>query len=140
MPLFQMCIRDRSSLGFGPLYEENHKEPESMHWVSQYSNANMVKTCLLYTSPLIVSILISRFGPQYKMITYTTMSANLMIREIGISLFLACVGLEMCIRDRESNISTIIWNHLITLTVTALPFIRWQLIYRRNGQPEKIWF
>ena len=40
--------------------------------------------------PLIVSILIS---PQYKMITYTTMSANLMVREIGISLFLACVGL-----------------------------------------------
>ncbi len=43
--------------------------------------------------PLFVSILISRFGPQYKMITYTTMSANLMLREIGISLFLACVGL-----------------------------------------------
>ena len=43
--------------------------------------------------PLIVSILISRFGPQYKLITYTTMSANLMIREIGIALFLACVGL-----------------------------------------------
>lgn len=43
--------------------------------------------------PLIVSILISHFGPQYKMITYTTMSANLMLREIGISLFLACVGL-----------------------------------------------
>ena len=43
--------------------------------------------------PLIVSILISRFGPQYKMITYTTMSANLMVREIGISLFLACLGL-----------------------------------------------
>ena len=43
--------------------------------------------------PLIVSILISRFGTQYKMITYTTMSANLMLREIGISLFLACVGL-----------------------------------------------
>jgi putative transport protein len=43
--------------------------------------------------PLIVSILISHFGPRYKMITYTTMSANLMVREIGISLFLACVGL-----------------------------------------------
>lgn len=43
--------------------------------------------------PLIVSILISRFGPQFKLITYTTMSANLMLREIGISLFLACVGL-----------------------------------------------
>lgn len=33
-----------SSLGFDPLYEDNRKEPESMHWVSQYSNANMVKT------------------------------------------------------------------------------------------------
>lgn len=43
--------------------------------------------------PLIVAILVSRFGPNYKLVTYTTMSANLMIREIGISLFLACVGL-----------------------------------------------
>lgn len=44
--------------------------------------------------PLIVSILISHFGPRFHVITYTTPSANLMIREIGISLFLACVGLE----------------------------------------------
>ena len=44
--------------------------------------------------PLIVSILISHFGPRFKVITYTTTSANLMIREIGIALFLACVGLE----------------------------------------------
>ncbi|MCR5002851.1 MAG: transporter [Bacteroidales bacterium] len=44
--------------------------------------------------PLIVSILISYFGPRFKVVTYTTTSANLMIREIGISLFLACVGLE----------------------------------------------
>lgn len=44
--------------------------------------------------PLIVSILMSKFGPRYKLVTYTTMSANLMLREIGISLFLACVGLE----------------------------------------------
>lgn len=43
--------------------------------------------------PLIVAILISKFGPKYKLITYTTMSANLMLREIGIALFLACVGL-----------------------------------------------
>ncbi|MDR1755953.1 MAG: putative transporter [Culturomica sp.] len=43
--------------------------------------------------PLIVAILISRFGHRYKLVTYTTMSANLMLREIGISLFLACVGL-----------------------------------------------
>ena len=43
--------------------------------------------------PLIVAILIGRFGPHYKLVTYTTMSANLMLREVGISLFLACVGL-----------------------------------------------
>jgi putative transport protein len=43
--------------------------------------------------PLIVAILISRFGYHYKLITYTTQSANLMLREVGISLFLACVGL-----------------------------------------------
>lgn len=43
--------------------------------------------------PLIVAILMSRFGPHYKLVTYTTLSANLMMREIGISLFLACVGL-----------------------------------------------
>ncbi len=44
--------------------------------------------------PLIVAILISRFGYHYKLITYTTQSANLMLREIGISLFLACVGIS----------------------------------------------
>ena len=43
--------------------------------------------------PLIVAILISKFGPKYKLVTYTTFSANMMLREIGISLFLAAVGL-----------------------------------------------
>ena len=41
---------------------------------------------------LIVAILMGAFGPKYHMVTYTTSSANLMIREIGISLFLAAVG------------------------------------------------
>jgi putative transport protein len=44
--------------------------------------------------PLIVAILISRFGYKYKLVTYTTMSANLMLREIGITIFLACVGID----------------------------------------------
>ena len=35
----------------------------------------------------------SRFGYRYKLVTYTTPSANLMLREIGITIFLACVGL-----------------------------------------------
>ena len=44
--------------------------------------------------PLIVAILISRFGYRYKLVTYTTQSSNLLLRELGITLFLACVGLS----------------------------------------------
>lgn len=44
--------------------------------------------------PLIVAILIGRFGYKLKLVTYTTMSANLMLREIGIALFLASVGIK----------------------------------------------
>ena len=54
--------------------------------------------------PLIVSILISIFGPKYKLVTYTTVSANLMLREIGIAIFLACVG----IGAGESFVETIL--------------------------------
>lgn len=43
--------------------------------------------------PLIIAILIGRFGPHFHLVTYTTMSANLMLREIGIALFLAAVGI-----------------------------------------------
>lgn len=44
--------------------------------------------------PLVVAILIGRFGYKLKLVTYTTMSANLMLREIGLSLFLASVGIK----------------------------------------------
>ena len=44
--------------------------------------------------PLVVAILIGRFGYKLKLVTYTTMSANMMLREIGIVLFLASVGIE----------------------------------------------
>ena len=43
--------------------------------------------------PLIVAILLGHFGPKLRITTYTALSANLMIREIGISLFMAAVGL-----------------------------------------------
>lgn len=43
--------------------------------------------------PLIVAILISCLGPRMHITTFTTLSANMMIREIGISFFLAAVGL-----------------------------------------------
>lgn len=44
--------------------------------------------------PIVVGILVGRFGPQFHIVTYTTRSANLMLRGIGLSLFLACLGLE----------------------------------------------
>lgn len=44
--------------------------------------------------PIIMGILVGRFGPQLHMVTYTTVSANLMLRAIGLSLYLACLGLE----------------------------------------------
>lgn len=43
--------------------------------------------------PLVVAILLGRFGFKLRLITYTTQSANLLLREIGITLFLASVGI-----------------------------------------------
>lgn len=44
--------------------------------------------------PIVVGILIGTFGPRLHMITYTTQSANLMLRALGLSMYLACLGLD----------------------------------------------
>ncbi len=44
--------------------------------------------------PLIIAILIGRFGYRFKLVTYTTTSANMMLREMGLVLFLASVGIK----------------------------------------------
>lgn len=44
--------------------------------------------------PIVVGILMGRFGPQLHIVTFTTRSANLMLRGIGLSLYLSCLGLE----------------------------------------------
>ncbi len=44
--------------------------------------------------PIIVGILIGTFGPRLHMVTYTTRSANLMLRALGLTLYLACLGLD----------------------------------------------
>ena len=56
--------------------------------------------------PIIVGILMGAFGPRFHLTTYTTQSANFMLREIGITLFLACVGLSA----GEGFIDTIVNN------------------------------
>lgn len=74
--------------------------------------------------PLIVAILISRFGAHYRLVTYTTMSANLMLREVGISLFLAAVGISA----GEGFIDTVVnqggymWV-LYGIIITMLPIL-----------------
>lgn len=74
--------------------------------------------------PLVVAILISRFGYKYKLVTYTTMSANLMLREIGITLFLACVGISA----GEGFVDTIVNNGGLAwigygIIITAIPLM-----------------
>ena len=44
--------------------------------------------------PIIMGILVGAFGPRIHMITYTTISANLMLRALGLSMYLACLGLD----------------------------------------------
>jgi putative transport protein len=80
--------------------------------------------------PLIIAILLGHFGPKYKITTYTTMSANLMIREIGISLFLAAVGLGA----GESFVSSIVnggyWWILYGALITIVPLLVTFLVAR----------
>jgi len=70
--------------------------------------------------PLIVAILIGRFGHKVKLITYTTQSANFMLREIGICLFLASVGIASGGKFVETVVSSdgLLWvgcGFLITI-------------------------
>lgn len=44
---------------------------------------------------LIVALLIGRFGPYYNMVTFATTSANMMLRQVGLTMFLAAVGLSV---------------------------------------------
>ena len=71
--------------------------------------------------PLIIAILLGHYGPKLKITTYTTLSANMMIREIGISLFMAAVGLGA----GETFISSILnggyWWILYGLLITVVP-------------------
>lgn len=86
--------------------------------------------------PLIIAILLGYFGPKLKITTYTTMSANLMLREIGISIFLAAVGLGA----GENFVSSIVnggywwilYGALITLIPTALIAILGRIVFKLN--------
>jgi len=74
--------------------------------------------------PLVVAILLGRFGFKLKLITYTTQSANLMLREIGITLFLASVGLASGGKFVETVVSGngLLWV-MCGFIITTLPLL-----------------
>jgi putative transport protein len=81
--------------------------------------------------PLIVAILLAKYGPKYKIITFTTNSANMMIREIGISLFLAAVGLGAGEGFVEAIANGGYWWILFGFAITVLPLLIVGIIARK---------
>ena len=74
--------------------------------------------------PLVIAILLGSFGYKLKLITYTTQSANLMLREIGISLFLASVGIASGGNFLETVISGngLLWI-ICGFLITVIPLL-----------------
>ena len=74
--------------------------------------------------PIIVGILIGTFGPRLHMVTYTTQSANMMLRAIGLNLYLACLGLDAGAHFFETIVRPegIMWLAL-GLLITFVPVV-----------------
>lgn len=82
--------------------------------------------------PIIVGILIGRFGPQFRLVTYTTHSANLMLRGIGLSLYLACLGLDAGAQFLETIMRSegLLWI-LLGFVLTVVPVLIMGLVAMR---------
>lgn len=72
--------------------------------------------------PIVMGILIGAFGPRFHMVAYTTTSANLMMRSLGLSMYLACLGLDAG-RDFLSTVMqpSALWWIGIAFLLTLLP-------------------
>ena len=71
--------------------------------------------------PLIVSILVSCYGPKFHLVTYSTTSANLLMREIGTCLFMASVGLGAGVGFVDTVLHGGYWWVLYGFIITFLP-------------------
>ena len=80
--------------------------------------------------PLIIAILLGHFGPKWRITTYTTLSANMMIREIGISIFLAAVGLGAGENFVSSVLNGGYWWILYGALITLIPVFVTGLVAR----------
>lgn len=74
--------------------------------------------------PIVVGILMGAFGPRFHIVTYTTKSANLMLRGVGISLYLACLGIDAGAHffDTVFRAQGVIWIG-IGFVLTVLPVV-----------------
>lgn len=84
--------------------------------------------------PIVAGIVIGRYGPAWHMITYTTRSANLMLRGIGLSLYLSCLGLEAggSFFDTLMQGDGLIWVGL-GFVITVLPVLIMGVVCLRAG-------
>ena len=74
--------------------------------------------------PIVMGLLIGAFGPRFHMVAYTTTSANLMLRSLGLSMYLACLGLDAG-RDFVATVmqpSSLLWIGF-GLVITLLPVV-----------------
>lgn len=74
--------------------------------------------------PIIMGILIGAYGPRFHMVTYTTNSSNLMLRSLGLSIYLACLGLDAG-ADFLATVmrpAALIWI-AVAMVITLLPVI-----------------
>ena len=74
--------------------------------------------------PILMGIIIGTFGPRLHMLTYTTQSANMMLRALGLNLYLACLGLDAGARFFETVMRPegALWL-LLGITITFIPLI-----------------
>lgn len=87
--------------------------------------------------PLVVAILISRFGYKLKLVTYTSSSASLLMRELGICLFLASVGISSGKGFADTVFNTtgmwwVIWGFIITLVPLLVVGLVARGVYKIN--------
>ena len=83
--------------------------------------------------PLVVAILFSRFGYKIKLVTYTSSSASLMLRELGICLFLASVGIAAGDGFIKNVFNTTgMWWVIWGFVITVVPLIIVGIIARRK--------
>ena len=87
--------------------------------------------------PLVVAILLSRFGYKFKLVTYTSSSASLLMRELGICLFLASVGISSGAGFAETVFNEtgmwwVIWGFIITFVPLVIVGCIARGIYKIN--------